>query len=303
VFPGIDPKIDYAFKRLFGREQNRALLIQLIEAVLQPARGERIADLEILNPFNEKETLDDKLSVVDVKARDERGRLFNIEMQMLAPAFFPKRILYYWARLHQQQLREGENYLALQPTISISFVNSILFPNIADHHLRFGLLNAAHQVTFTDDLVVHLVELPKFTRTPEQLAEPLDVWLFFLRHAESLDTDALPAPLQVPAIRQAMEELRMLTQDDLERERYEARMKVYRDALSLIKANELALQEAERKAREGEQQALEKGEKIGIIHLCQRRLNRPPTSREELLTLPLVELRRLAEQLENELPG
>lgn len=126
MVPGIDPKIDYAFKRLFGADRNRALLIDLVNAVLRLPPGERIVELEILNPFNDKEALDDKLSVVDIKARDEKGRLFNIEMQMLAVAFWRERILYYWSRLYSQQLHEGENYGKLRPTVSICFLNGTL---------------------------------------------------------------------------------------------------------------------------------------------------------------------------------
>lgn len=92
---GIDPKIDYAFKCLFGRERNIALSRHLIQAVLKPPAQEQIVGLEILNPFNDKEALDDKLSIVDIKARDQLGRLFHIEMQMLADAVFGKRSLYY----------------------------------------------------------------------------------------------------------------------------------------------------------------------------------------------------------------
>ncbi|HEX5270564.1 MAG TPA: Rpn family recombination-promoting nuclease/putative transposase, partial [Gemmataceae bacterium] len=152
MVPGIDPKVDYIFKRLFGREQNRALLIHLLNSALKPARGRDVSDVLLLNPFNEKETFDDKLSVVDIKARDTSGRQFNIEMQMFAVRFFPKRVLYYWSRLHQEQLREGEDYASLRPTVSISFVNGTLFPGLADYHLVFRLLDGEHGVTFTDDL-------------------------------------------------------------------------------------------------------------------------------------------------------
>ena len=79
----IDPKVDYAFKHLFGREPTRDILIDVIDSVLGPATGHRIRDFELLNPFNPKEGLNDKLSILDIKARDESGRQFNIEMQML----------------------------------------------------------------------------------------------------------------------------------------------------------------------------------------------------------------------------
>src|SRR5882724_5459466 len=113
---GIDPKVDYAFKHLLGRESTRALLIDVIDHVLNPAPGHHIQDIELLNPFNPKEALDDKLSILDIKARDQSGRQFNVEMQMLAFRFYEKRILYYGCKLHQQQLHEGQEYLERKPT-------------------------------------------------------------------------------------------------------------------------------------------------------------------------------------------
>jgi predicted transposase/invertase (TIGR01784 family) len=95
---GIDPKVDYVFKRLFGTVRTQALTVHLLNAALRLPPAHRVADLELLNPFADKETLDDKLSVLEVKARDQAGRLFNVEMQMLAHRkFFPRRLLYYWA--------------------------------------------------------------------------------------------------------------------------------------------------------------------------------------------------------------
>src|SRR5579862_3038451 len=114
---GIDPKVDYAFKHTFGREATRPLLIEVIDSVLVPAPGHQIRDVELLNPFNPKESLDDKLSILDIKARDQAGRQFNVEMQMLLYRHFGKRIFYYGSRLHQQQLHEGEDYPKLKPTI------------------------------------------------------------------------------------------------------------------------------------------------------------------------------------------
>src|ERR1700712_5764059 len=82
----IDPKVDYAFKKVFGSESNRDVLVDLLNAVLQFHPGREVVEVEILNPFNEKEFADDKLSVVDVKARDATGRTFAVEMQMIGRA-------------------------------------------------------------------------------------------------------------------------------------------------------------------------------------------------------------------------
>jgi predicted transposase/invertase (TIGR01784 family) len=283
--PGIDPKVDYAFKHLLGREATRPILIDVIESVLKPAPGHHIQDLELLNPFNPKETFDDKLSILDIKARDQTGRQFNVEMQMLAAPYYEARILYYWAKLHQQQLHEGQDYLELKPTISISFLDHVLFPQVREYHLCFRLLEQDHHFRFSDDLEVHFLELPKFTKLAEQLASSLDIWLYFLRHAAKMDTEALPVVLQAqPLVRRALEELTMLTQSDLERERYEARRKAQSDYNTGMKVARL----------EGRAE----GEKIGIIHFCERMLNRPQTPTEQLAGLSLDELTRLADELQ-----
>src|SRR5437870_7611233 len=130
MIPRIDPKVDFAFKHVFGREENKSLLIHLLHAVLQPPPQQQISTVEILNPFNDKDALDDKLSILDIKARDQSGRQFNVEMQLLCYGAFRQRALYYWARLHQGQLQEGMDYQTLRPTLAICFVDSPLFPEI-----------------------------------------------------------------------------------------------------------------------------------------------------------------------------
>jgi predicted transposase/invertase (TIGR01784 family) len=296
MVPGIDPKVDYAFKRLFGRETNRALAIHLLNAVLEPPPRERVIDLELLNPFNDKDRLDDKLSILDVKARDQSGRQFNVEMQLLANQYFRQRVPYYWARLHQAQLSEGDAYHRLRPTLSICFMNSPLFPEVPTHHLVFELRDRAHhELVFSGDLAMHILELPKFTKSPAELATPLDVWLYFLRHGERLDAQALPPALAAVAeVQRAMGELLMITQSDLERERYEARLKMQRDISTALAAAR----------EEGLEQGLEQGRREGWvrqIHLGQRVLGRALTPAEQLLALPSAELERLAQQLEADL--
>jgi predicted transposase/invertase (TIGR01784 family) len=280
---GIDPKVDYAFKHLFGRDATRPLLIDLLDSVLDPAPGHAIRDLELLNPFNPKEAADDKLSVLDVKARDQSGRQFNVEMQMLAFRHFERRVLYYWSRLYQQQLHEGQDYLELKPTLSVTFLDHVLFPDAPAYHLRFRLLETGRHFPFTADLELHVLELPKFMKSPAELEPGLDVWLYFLRHAETMDPEALPPALDRPLIRRAFEELKMLSQTDQERELYEARRKWQLDYNTGLKAARL------------------EGEHIGRIHLCERLLGRPETPTEQLVALSLEELTRRADELQAQL--
>ena len=126
----VDPKVDYAFKHMLGRESTRPILIDVINGVLDRAPGHEVCEVDMLDPFNPKEADDDKLSIVDVKARDQAGWQFNIEMQLGAYPSYEKRVVYYTAKFHQQQLHQGEKYKKLKPTISISFLNYVLFPNV-----------------------------------------------------------------------------------------------------------------------------------------------------------------------------
>ncbi len=229
---GIDPCVDYVFKKLYGSEDTALLLVSLLNAVVGPTRP--VTGVQIVLPQTDKAFAEDKLAIGDVKARDQGNRQFQLEMQWQVPWFFPKRVLFYWGKFHPQQLREGEHYITLRPTISICFTNQILFPDVDEHHLVFRPQEQNHRVIFCEDLEIHLIELPKFNKTAEQLTSALDRWCYFLRHGAELDLDHLPASLDVPEIRQALEVLAMFTKDENEREIYELRLMYQRDHDSLV---------------------------------------------------------------------
>jgi predicted transposase/invertase (TIGR01784 family) len=271
-----------------------------------PERGHRpsrpVTALQIILPQADKAFPQDKLAIGDVKARDQGNRQFHLEMQWQAPWFFPKRVLFYWGKFHPQQLREGEHYITLRPTISICFTKQVLFPDLDEHHLVFRLREENHGAVFSDDLEIHLLEVPKFRKTAEQLTSSLDRWCYFLRHGADLDPDNLPALLDVPEIRQALEVLAMFTKDEQEREIYELRLKYQRDQSSLLyDAEERGIKKGEER---GEERGIKKGEVKGLmgqIHLCQRLLKQPLTASEELTALPMEQLTALLDQLQNQL--
>lgn len=308
MIPGIDPRIDIAFKKVFGSEPWRDLTASLINAVLEPPQQQRLVEVELLNPYSEKMALDDKVSILDIKVRDDQGRLYNLEMQMLATASLVQRLLYYWSKIYSQELAVGDDYTRLRPTISICFVNGILFGDWPEHHTPFRLLDATGRLCLTDDLVVHLIELPKFTRTLAELRTPLDFWLYFLKNGGELDADALPDALNRPDQRKAMGVLKMLAQSDVERELYEGRLKAKRDMQTLetmrrsVEAQrdewqqryEAADREREQAHREVRRQLAER------ICLCQRLLRHSVSRIDELVGWNVEELQEQAERLERE---
>ena len=225
---GIDPKVDYAFKRVFGSEENRYALRHLLNAILAKSLLLSIEEVLLLNPFSQKDAADDRLSVLDIKAKDEAGREYIIEMQLFAQASFPERLLYYRANHYSQQLAEGDDYSNLRPVIVICFVNAVLFRELPGYHSCFELVDARHGGRCTDQFAIHLVELPKYIEAAP-VDNDADRWAYFLKHGEEWEPKTLPPFLSASEFFQASRTLAMLAQSDLERELNEARLKHARD--------------------------------------------------------------------------
>jgi hypothetical protein len=88
------PKIDCVFKALLGAEENRNLLIHFLNAILGPDLQDPVTQVLILNPYNHRKFLSDKLNIVDIKAHDDRARRFQIDIQLLTYAALLGRVLY-----------------------------------------------------------------------------------------------------------------------------------------------------------------------------------------------------------------
>lgn len=156
---------------------------------------------------------------------------------------------------------------------------------MADYHLRFGLRDERHGLVFTRDIEVHTLELPKVTSDMEQLDSALDRWVYFLRYGETLDPDRLPAVLDNPSIHKAMEELKMISQSELERERYLARIKLQRDERTRL--NEARRQGMERGVQQGIEQGIEQGvltsRRETLVRLLRRRFGDLPAAVERTI--------------------
>ncbi len=95
--------------------KNENLLIDFLNSVLVPQLP--ISNVEILNPYNEREYYSDKLTIVDVKAKDENKTTYQIEIQLSIFSYLPESILYTWSDLYQSQLQSGERFSELRPVI------------------------------------------------------------------------------------------------------------------------------------------------------------------------------------------
>ena len=253
----IDPKIDCVFKAILGSEENRNLLIHFLNAVLADELPTPIVAVELLNPHNERETLNDKLSIVDVKAKDASGRLFQIEIQLSSYSSLPPRILYTWCDIYAQQLTSGRGYDELRPTYSIWLLDQTLF-NDADHVHDFkprdrqGRSLVEHGGIWTFEL----------TKLPPQgeIDSEIERWLMFFKTGEALDDEALPAWMQTEEMRQAMSTVRQFSEKERQYHEYQARMNFLRQQRAIEADLEQARREKEQERREKEQARREKAQ-------------------------------------------
>jgi hypothetical protein len=168
----IDPTIDCVFKAILGMEGNEEILVHFLNCILMPTIPS--VNVTIINPYNDKKFLDDKLSIVDIKAIDETGIKYQIEVQVATPKSLPERMLYTWSDIYQTQLTKGKNYGLLQPVISIWLLTGSFFVDDKPHH-HFQVWDKENDLLLTDNCSIHVFELEKWHR-PDTLLEHQSVW-------------------------------------------------------------------------------------------------------------------------------
>ena len=269
--PGIDPKVDCVFEAILGSEEHKALLVHFLNAVLTADSGVRIREVELLNPYNEREFETDKLSVVDVKARDAAGRSYQIEIQLALHPGLSARMLYTWSTIYHGVIGKGQDFTALRPVVAIWLLNESLFPERQASHLSFAVLNREHGIVLSDHLQIHLLQLPDW-QLREGGYQELDRWMFLFKEGENLDAEHLPAILQTEEMTEAMHVLRhfsenerdyLLYQNRLETERVAQTWKRQIEQLQMSveqerQAKEQATRQAERERQEKERERQEK---------------------------------------------
>ena len=226
----MDPKVDFVFKRIFGSKGHEDILMSLINAVLKLPEEKEIKEVEILNPYIDKDAMDDKYSILDLRARTKEGIEINIEVQLLNQYDIEKRTLYYWAKMYEGQMDEGSRYIDLKKTITINIINFSYLKEIDKYHSVFHIREDKTGKLLTDVLEIHFIELVKLSE--EIVEDKLVKWMLFLRNLSEEKMEEIV--MGEPAIKKAMTVLEFLSQDKEARMQYEMREKVLRDEVSRI---------------------------------------------------------------------
>lgn len=253
----LNPKVDLAFKKLFGVEENKDILMSFINSVV--SEKDQVKDIILKNPYNEKNFINDKLSILDVKAQEAiTGKWYNLEMQLSNQDFYAKRALYYWSKLYMGQLESGVIYSKLEKTICINILNFKCIDDEEDYHNVYKIYNEKSKKLFFDDLEIHFIELTKYHKKAKNL---LDKWITFLKH-ENISDEIESELEEIPTIKKAVKVLEQMNLSKEERETYEARLGwLWDEELSLRKAKRIGREQG---LEEGREEGLEKGRVEGV---------------------------------------
>jgi predicted transposase/invertase (TIGR01784 family) len=257
-----DPKTDVVFKRIFGDEARKPLLIALLNDLLELKGTRRIQSLRHFSLEQHVTLPKSKLSIVDVKCTTASGRRFVVEMQVLPVEGFEKRVVYNACKAYVMQLRSGEDYPKLCDVMGVTICDFKLWPKkIKGHGYKVPMLNrwqmqeqqsghkGLRQVQYT------FLELPKYGagKNPETL---IDKWAYFFREAKNLEV--VPPALSKGPFREALEIARRSTFTAAEWEAYERAKMAEQDERGAIS---LARQEGH---KEGLLEGHKEGHKEGL---------------------------------------
>jgi predicted transposase/invertase (TIGR01784 family) len=203
----LDPKNDFAFKRVFGTEKNKEILINFLNDALD-GQQDKIEDVEFLKTSQDPEIAVLRQSIVDVKCKDLNGNIFIVEMQCSSDSHFIKRAVAYASRAYlDQRVRNDENagknvgkgkkgasYAHMHPVIFFAILNNPLFPDKKEYLSHHRVTDVCTQENDIKELSFSFLELSKFRKDSiDQLETNIEKWAHFFKYAGSVDPDEMRA--------------------------------------------------------------------------------------------------------------
>lgn len=247
------PKNDFIFKLIFGsdNENSKDLLLAFLNDVLNVPNGQSLVAVELLNAQLNKQNINDKAGILDVRARAVGYGHVNVEIQLTNQKNIHKRSLYYGAKVYEEQLGKGEEYHNLTRVVTINIIDFSFFTS-ESYRSCYRLMEEKTNEPYPDLMQLHFFEIPKFVKQEreETLAENdrMEKWMRFLSNQKDTRWDEMVK--QDPMIEKAVDILRAASLDPETRMIYEAREKELKD-MNSIRGDGL---------REGIERGIEKGE-------------------------------------------
>lgn len=271
----------FAFKKFFGTEANKGLLISFLNALLQGR--EEIKEISYLNTEHLGTQEYDRRAVFDVYCTNDRGEYFLVEMQKGEQQFFKDRSIYYSTFAIREQAPRGEWDYGLKGIYTIGIQNFCYDSNDPSYYHEVKLMDTATKEVFYDKLTFIYLEMPKFTKTESELETLFDKWLYAIRNLASLMER--PRALQEKEFLHLFEAAEIAKFDRKERYEYEESLKNYRDWFSVMQTAELR----------GEQRGELRGEKRANLATARnlKQMGLPATDIAKATGLLLEEIEKL----------
>ena len=230
--PNLRAMSDLFIQYLFARERGASPLLDFINAVLIDRGLPLVTAVTVRNPFNIKMFEKDKRTILDVKAQDENGRWFDIEVQIRNHKAVRERFAYYLAKLYASQLEEGEDWRKLRPALAIILTGFTTDDTCDCVHRSYSLRQNEHpEFVYTDHLAIHELDIARFIRDSSDSVESrvnpqLLQWLRFFAYADKKDREDLMVEFaNHPALQSAVGDYGDFLSDDQMRYIAEARGK------------------------------------------------------------------------------
>ena len=222
----INPFTDFGFKKIFGEEASKPMLIDFLNSLLPETN---IVDLS----FKDKEKLgkreEDRKAVYDIYCQNANGEKIIVELQKAKQKYFKDRTIYYSSFPIQEQAdRGGWNY-ELKAVFCIGILN-FKFDEDKDalgEVIHTVQLKGQHNQLFYDKLKFVYLEMPHFNKQEQEIETRLDKWLYFIKHLE--DFQNIPAIFKDEIFDQAFELAEIANLNELEKNEYEQSLKIFRD--------------------------------------------------------------------------
>ena len=229
----INPRTDFGFKRIFGSEFNKELLISFLNALF---RGEQVVkEVTYLNAEQLGDRPDARRAIFDVYCTNDKDEKFIVEMQNVYQEFFKDRTIYYSTFPIREQAQKGEWDFHLNAVYTIGLLNFNFAEGLdeAHHwHHEVKLMEVDTKKVFYDKLTYVYVEIPKFNKKEEDLDTMFDKWMYVLKNLSALMER--PAKLQERVFTRLFEQAEIAKFSPQELMQYEESMDAYRDIVNAI---------------------------------------------------------------------
>ncbi len=264
----INPFTDFGFKRIFGEEESKPLLISFLNDIL-PIK-DKIVTVTFQNLEKLGATAEDRKAVFDIYCVDDKGKDFIVELQRAEQRFFIDRAIYYTTFPIQAQALRGKWDFELKPIYFIGILNFEVMEFMGDDYIHYcQIMDINSKNIVSEKLNFIYIEIPKFKKSKEELSKHLEYWLYFFKEANRLRE--IPKEFEGDILEDAFKRAEFLKLSKKEQHNYHINLKHYRDYINtldtaLYKGFEKGMEEGMQKGMEqGIQKGMEQGKMKGEI--------------------------------------